>query len=103
MTQRLLCSLDHREQERFLSKNKGKNLLSGPLKSRFLLALPWILSFAQEQVERGREGRQSRQGECFNPARGVEEGTAARRMDGFDKQPCKERGRNVKDLPCERS
>ena len=39
----------------FYSKNNVKNLLSGPLKSKFLLALPWTLSFAQEQVERERE------------------------------------------------
>jgi transposase len=40
----------------FFSKNNVKNLLSGPLKSKFLLSLPWTLSFAQEQVEREREG-----------------------------------------------
>jgi transposase len=40
----------------FFSKNNVKNLLSGPLKSRFLLSLPWTLSFAREQVEREREG-----------------------------------------------
>jgi transposase len=40
----------------FFSKTNVKNLLAGPLKSKFLLALPWTLSFAQEQVEREREG-----------------------------------------------
>jgi hypothetical protein len=40
----------------FFSKNNVKNLLSGPLKSKFLLALPWTVSFAQEQVDREREG-----------------------------------------------
>jgi transposase len=40
----------------FFSKNNIKTLLSGPLKSKFLLALPWTLSFAREQVEREREG-----------------------------------------------
>jgi transposase len=40
----------------FFSKTNVKNLLSGPLKSKFLLALPWTVSFAQEQVEREREG-----------------------------------------------
>jgi transposase len=36
----------------FFSKNNVKNLLKGPLKSKFLLALPWTLSFAWEQAER---------------------------------------------------
>jgi transposase len=40
----------------FFSKNNVKTLLSGPLKSKFLLSLPWTLSFAREQVEREREG-----------------------------------------------
>jgi transposase len=40
----------------FFSKNNVKNLLSGPLKSNFLLALPWTVSVAQEQVERERAG-----------------------------------------------
>jgi transposase len=40
----------------FFSKNNVKNLLSGPLKSKFLLSLPWTVSFAREQVEREREG-----------------------------------------------
>jgi transposase len=40
----------------FFSKNNVKTLLSGPLKSKFLLALPWTVSFAQEQVERELEG-----------------------------------------------
>jgi transposase len=40
----------------FFSTNNVKNLLSGPLKSKFLLALPWTVSFAQEQVDREREG-----------------------------------------------
>jgi transposase len=40
----------------FFSKSNVKNLLSGPFKSKFLLALPWTVSFAQEQVEREMEG-----------------------------------------------
>jgi transposase len=36
----------------FFSKNNVKNLLQGPLKSKFLLALPWTVGFAGEQVER---------------------------------------------------
>jgi transposase len=43
----------------FFSKTNVKTLLSGPLKSKFLLALPWTVSFAQEQVEREREGLDS--------------------------------------------
>jgi transposase len=41
--------------KRFFSKNNVKNLLQRPLKSKFLLALPWTLSFAREQAERERE------------------------------------------------
>lgn len=40
----------------FFSKNNVKTLLSGPLRSKFLLALPWTVRFAQEQVERERAG-----------------------------------------------
>jgi hypothetical protein len=38
----------------FFSKNNVKNMLQGPLKSKFLLALPWTVGFAGEQVERER-------------------------------------------------
>jgi hypothetical protein len=31
-----------------------KNLLQGPLRSKFLLALPWTVPFAREQVKRER-------------------------------------------------
>jgi hypothetical protein len=40
----------------FFSKTNGKNLRQGPLKSKFLLALPWTVRFAGEQVERERAG-----------------------------------------------
>lgn len=40
----------------FFSSKNVKTLLSGPLKSKFIIALPWTLAFAQEQVERERAG-----------------------------------------------
>ena len=46
----------------FFSHKNVKNLLSGPLKSKFLIALPWTCSFAHEQVER-------EQGEIDSPER----------------------------------
>jgi transposase len=39
----------------FFSKNNVKTLLSGPLKSKFLLSLPWTVRFARDQVERERQ------------------------------------------------
>jgi hypothetical protein len=49
----------------FFSKTNVKNLLSGPLRSKFLLALPWTVSFAREQVDREREGIDSPEKEIF--------------------------------------